>query len=233
MAMQRLLWAAALFLMCDLCAFGNIACVSGTLADYIALGAAGCMDGTNTVHDFSFNTGAFGGGAIPIGADDIKVLIPPALSSGEPVGIEFASNDFSVTGAGFVNYQIGYTWDPSGDLRDILDPGLVNINTGLCVGSAFVGGVCPGGFTLENLNVFEFEPGPFQRVDTVFGSATEMTWGIQNNISLNADGTYACFYGIENDIEPAPEPVYAVPVLLGIATIFLFRLRVARTRKTG
>lgn len=232
--MKGLLCIAFVFLTYDL---GVLAgpCVGITLQDYISAGS--CVDAAGiTLADFSFSVVSSGGGATPIGAADIKVLLWPALTSGgigDTDGVEFVFNNAGVSGTGFINYQIGFTFDPSGDLRDILDPGLVDINTGLCVGSAFVGGVCPVGFTLNNAHVFEGATS--QLVDTIPGSASPTIWGVQNNISLSANGGTASFYGLENDVLPVftPEPDAGLMVVGGLAFLLLRGLWVRRVRANG
>jgi hypothetical protein len=227
MVTQRLFRTATLFLMCDFYAFGIAvpACGSSgnTLADYVTLGS--CVDTAGIeLQDFSFSVVSSGGGATPINAGNITVQLWPGLTSGgvgDTDGVEFVFDNQGVSGAGFVDYQIGFTFDASGSLRDILDPGTVDINTSLCIGSAFIGGVCPVGSTLENANVFEGATS--QLVDTIPGSVNSTIWGIQDNISLNANGGTAGFYAIENDMVPSPEPVSAILAISGLAAILLRR----------
>ena len=209
--------------------FGN------TLEDYINAGT--CMDLTGAaLSNFSFGAvPPSGGGAIPISAANITVLLFPQLTSagtangaGVTDGVEFVFNNQGVSGTGFVTYQIGFAFDdPSGDLRDILDPGMVNINTGLCLGSAFVAGSCPGGDQLTSATVSGGAP-----TETIFGSASSTTWGIENTISLNANGGTASFYGIENDVVPlasTPEPAGSLLTLCGLGMIALRCLRTPGT----
>src|SRR4029077_10286195 len=115
------------------------ACISGnSLASYVALGQAGCNVGPLQVKDFVFSVVSFGGGATPLTGAGISVNTV-FLSDG--FGLRFSSTGFQVSGAGFVNYLIAYTWDPTADIRgasDILDPGPVDIVTDGCVGAVFI-----------------------------------------------------------------------------------------------
>ena len=118
--MKRSVGMALVFLACDFCALAAPCGSAGsTLQDYIGSGA--CVDMAGIVlSDFSFTVVSSGGGATPIGAANIQVLLWPGLTSGgigDTDGVEFVFDNQGVSGAGFVNYQIGFTFDPSGDLR--------------------------------------------------------------------------------------------------------------------
>jgi len=192
------------------------ACVAGaTLASYEALGVTGCTIGPQTVDDFTFSVVSSGGGAIPLADTDITVT--PAFGAGS-FGVQFASTGFLVTGTGFVDYLIGYTWDsiPIHGMGDVLDPGSVEISSDGCVGFAFSGSSCSG--TPVNVSV-----NPGQPTDFVAFSATAVL-GIRDNISLNAMGGTASFNGIENDAYVTPEPGSFVLAGLGL-TMLAARLR--------
>jgi len=91
--MQRLAWVFAGFLIL---AFQLPAspCVAGaTLDTYVALGAAGCTIGPQTVNNFSFSVVSVGGGATAIADTDITVT--PTFGT-NLYGAAFASSDFSV-----------------------------------------------------------------------------------------------------------------------------------------
>jgi hypothetical protein len=207
--MRRLAWVFAGFLIL---AFQLPAspCVAGaTLDTYVALGAAGCTIGPQTVNNFSFSVISVGGGATAIADTDITVT--PTFGA-NLYGATFASSDFSVT-SGFVNYLIGFTWDslPIAGMGDVLDPGDVNILTDGCVGAAFSGSSCSGaavGVTVD----------PSQLTDTVFFSPTAIL-GIANHISLNADQGTASFKSIENDVFVTPEPASFLLAALGVSMI--------------
>jgi hypothetical protein len=127
--------------------------------------------------------------------------------AGATFGLIFGSPGFSVSGSEFVNYLIAFTWDPSGDIRsatDILDPGVTDVGTDLCVGVAFSGTSCAG--TPQTLHVFEGVS--TQLVDSVSFSPVAVV-GVRNNISLQANGGSASFHSIE-DAVALPEPVYPI-----------------------
>src|SRR5690242_550866 len=109
MLVTRVIFVLALFGAAVL--QGAPMCTIGSLASYIALGAGGCMDGDNLVKDFSFPAPVFGGGAVPVTAAAITVT-PLPLSGPSTNGLKFSSPGWAVSGTGFVEYVIGYTWDP-------------------------------------------------------------------------------------------------------------------------
>jgi len=188
-------------------------CMPGSLASYQALGATGCMVGELLVNDFSFGVGLFGGGVTPI--DSTQITVTPNGGAGF-LGLRFSSPGFSVTGSEFVNYAIGYTWDPTGDIRglgDLLDPGVVDVVTNGCVGVAFSGSFCGG--TPVSVHVFT---GPTSQSDTVFFPETGVL-GIRNNISLNANGATA---GIDRFLENdayIPEPASLILIAVGLIVL--------------
>lgn len=209
--MPRLTWVLSVFLMLALRLPATPACISGgTLFSYEALGATGCTIGPQTVKDFTFSVVSFGGGANPVTDKDITVT--PTFGVGF-YGAQFASTGFIVTGTGFVNYLIGYTWDsiPISGLGDLLDPPQnVDIVTDGCVGAAFVGSSCSG--TAVSVHVDDG-----QLADFVGFSPTAIL-GIRNNISLNAMGGTASFGSIENDAI-VPEPASFLLAGLGVTII--------------
>jgi hypothetical protein len=195
-------------------------CISGNnLQSYIALGSGGCMDGSFLVKDFLFAVASSGGGDVPIAPTNITVSTDIGGSS---FGLTMGSTGFSVTGSQFVTYTIGYTWDPTGDMRglgDVLDPGLADIVTQGCVGFEFVGVSCSG--TLVSVHVFQ--GGSSQLTDFVSFAPTNLL-GILETISLNANGGSAGFNAIEND-DYYPEPASGVTALSGLLLLIaLFRI---------
>ena len=195
-------------------AYAAPVCISGnSLASYEALGADGCTVASLTLKSFAFAVGSFGGGAVPVTDNDITVTVQ---SVSEGFGLKFASTGFHVSGAGFVNYLIAFTWDPTADIRgaaDILDPGTVDILTNLCVGDRFRETTCVG--TPLTLHVFEGTTS--QLTDSVSFAPTAIL-GVRNNISLNANGESAGFDAIENDVfVPEPASLFCVAAGLAIA----------------
>ena len=192
--------------------WGATVCISGnTLASYEALGSTGCVIDGLTVKDFVFSVVSSGGGATPIADTDINVITHSPFGGR---GLEFQSTGFSVTGTQFVNYLIGFTWDPSGDMRnasDILDPGTSDIITDLCVGAGFVGINCSG--TPLSLHVFQ-GGGPSQLTDSVDFAPTGIV-GVRDHIALTSNGS---FNSIENEVL-VPEPASSWPATAGLVML--------------
>jgi hypothetical protein len=70
------------------------ACVTATLADYIALGAGGCTIGDKTFFDFGYTASASNGGlaALPIPAGGVTVdPVPPATGPAGEIGLDFVA----------------------------------------------------------------------------------------------------------------------------------------------
>jgi hypothetical protein len=211
--MQRLAWLLAVGLIL---AFHLPAspCVAGaTLASYEALGLTGCTIGPETVDGFSFSVVSVGGGATAL--SDTNIFVTPTFGP-DYYGVLFSSTGFSVTGTGFVNYLIGFTWDsiPIHGMGDALDPGTVDILTDGCVGAAFTGSSCSGTAVSVDVNLG-------QLTNTVFFSPTGIL-GVANNISMNANGESAGFNSIENDAYVTPEPASVLISGLGIAILAAF-----------
>ena len=205
--MQRLIWAIAVFFMV---AFQLPAspCVAGnTLDTYIALGVTGCTIGPQTVNNFSFSVFSTTGSVTLVSDTDITVT--PTFGSGS-YGIVFASSGF-VTGAGTVDYLLGYTWDsiPIRGMEDALDPPTnVDIVTSGCEGVAFVGTSCSGTETSVDVN-------PGQLTDSVSFTPTTIL-GISNSISLSEN---ASFGSIETDASVTPEPASFLFAAFGLAIL--------------
>jgi hypothetical protein len=208
--MRRFVWILSVFLILAFQLPASTCVAGGTLASYEALGATGCTVGPQTVSDFTFSVISSGGGATPATDTDITVTPTSGLNF---YGVQFAAADFSVTGTGFVNYLIGFTWDslPIAGMGDVLDPGTVNIPTDGCVGAAFSGSSCSGTSVSVTVDLS-------QLTDSVFFPATA-TLGIANSISLNANGGTASFTSLENDAYVLPEPMSLFLVPLGLTIL--------------
>jgi hypothetical protein len=152
--MNTKLLASVGFVICS-AAYANTitpvaACVSGTLASYIALGATGCSVGPTTLvfSDFSFGLVSASGGAVAVGAAGITVT--PVISP-QKFGLNYASSGFNVTAGQFIQYLLSYTIDDPpiihGFELDMFDPptppGMASITSVGCLGAAFSGSTCP------------------------------------------------------------------------------------------
>jgi hypothetical protein len=208
-------------------------CAAGTLAGYVALGAAGCTIGDEVgFTDFSFTVLASAGGAIPVGSAGITVT---PVENGATSRLDFASAGFSVTGAQSITYLLAYNVDPHPILnfyaldlfaRTPVFPGLVTITTDLCIGAPFGGTLlaptCAG--TLASLSVFH--NGIAFDVSDAISFSPVANVGVRNTIALSANGASADFTSFSNSAQVMPEP--ATLTLLGPA---LVALRLFRRRR--
>ena len=92
--MKSLLLSLAIFSLAPLCSAAP--CTSGTLANYISLGAGGCTIGSSLISNFGIDSGSFPTSAI----DATAVLINPFGGSASP-GLTFSTSLTATTPAGF------------------------------------------------------------------------------------------------------------------------------------
>jgi hypothetical protein len=146
--------AAGCLLTCGLLSANPPACVSGTLASYMALGAGGCVFGGVTFANFTY-AAKVSGGAPMIKADQITVL--PVLVIPETAQFTFSAS-WSVANAQSQVSVIRYTAVlPCGDTAPAeLD---------LTLGPAHVGGIVGNASVQEKTNVGDL---------SVFDTCTEV-----------------------------------------------------------
>lgn len=134
--------AAGCLLACGLLSADPPACITGTLASYIALGASGCIQDGIVFANFSYFASATGG-APKIGADQITVM--PLFIVPKATRFNFSA-PWNVSGRQSQESVIRYTAVlPCGDtLPAQLD---------LTLGSARVGGIIGSATVHESTNV--------------------------------------------------------------------------------
>jgi len=205
-------------------------CVPGTLASYEALPVTGCTVGVLTVNNFVFTVLGSSGGAVPL--TDTQIIVAPTSTG---LGLSFSSSGFSVSGAGSVQYLIGYTWDPSDTIQsmdDVMDPpsailGFANVTTTGCLNAAFIGPICPT--STVSVTVFD-NNGVTQFNDSVSFTPVPVL-GIRNVIDLQAKGGSASFDSLASGLV-VPEPatwLYCATALMLLAA----RRRRFRSRLDG
>jgi hypothetical protein len=206
--------------------FAAPVCVTGTLASYEALGG-GCTVGLFTVMSFTFNVNSSTGGPTLVTAANITVT--PEIGVSGP-GLEFASAGFQVDATQSVEYALGYTWDPTPDIRglgDVLDPpfGDVNIQSMGCVNAAFSGNVCPT--STVTITVSPASPNAFVAIPP-----PNTTLGIIDTIDLDeGGGTASGFDSIENTSYSPEPPAGSLVAALGVALLAVkIRIRKAETQ---
>ncbi len=196
-------------------------CVSGSLANYVALGATGCQIGSLQAVDFSFTTIA---STVTILAGDITVT--PVLT-GNMLEFMFTSAKFNISGTDTAKYLLAYTVDP-GDIRGMEDimyanspvfPGFASVTTLACKDAAFTGAVCP----TSTASLMTSDDGVTANLfDSIAFSPSIGTVGIRNTLELDANGASSEIGGFSN-VLITPEPATWVSGLL--AFVWLSRRR--------
>jgi hypothetical protein len=206
-------------------------CTSAPLSSYLTTGFTCTMDAF-TLQDFFFQATA-SSGYTPLTASSITMtpLITPG-PSGDKLGLSITSSGFSVTSRDFVTYDIRYNIDPPPDIiigmdDDLLTntpvaPGFVNVVTDLCIGGqwsvSILSGlrICGSPGTTASLNVFHngTPTGTVQLFDGVTFPGVHLL-GIDNKITLNANGASSQIRGLTNTTLTAPEPATAGLLLAG------------------
>ena len=197
-------------------------CVIDTLANYVALGGAGCTISGEIADNFAFSVLSASGGYTPL--NDTQITVTPTFSASQ-YNLMFSSTGFSVVGSEFVHYEIDFTWDPvviGGEDEMITHspvfPGLAKVTTDLCAGSTF-GALCPP--PTNTLTVFHDGVSPHLTDVTFFAPTTLI--GTQSFIDLEANGASANMDGFITSVF-APEPATA-GLLLAAALTGLVRRR--------
>ncbi len=200
------------------------ACVPGSFASYVALGAGGCTMGPFTVNDFGF--------IVNSGPTPATIGVIP--TTGTQMMLAFSFTGASVSGSASANYTLTYNWDP-GDIRslgDILNdpvvsPGNTTVTSVDCENSPFVGVTCPtttdtvvvsdNGVTLNS---------PHQ-VNFAEGAVTSA--GMMVTIALNGNGSGSADITGLTGVLTTPEPsTLALCLLFGAALAGAYRRRLQR-----
>ena len=208
-------------------------CTSAPLSSYLSTGFTCTMDAF-TLQDFFFQATA-STGYTPLTASSLTMTpLITARLGGETLGLSITSTGFSVTGSQFVTYDIRYNVDPPPDIiigmdDDLLTntpvaPGFVNVVADLCIGgrwsvSSFTGlRICGEPGTTTSLNVFHngTPTGTVQLFDGVRFPGVHIL-GIDNKITLNANGASSQILGLSNSTITTPEPATAGLLLAGFA----------------
>jgi hypothetical protein len=199
------------------------ACVTDTLANYVTLGAGGCLvNNIELVDNFAFAVG-LNNIASPLASSNIMVM-PSATANTYTLFFFAPSMGFSVSGTQFVNYDINFTWDPvvvgSEDqmfASTPVFPGTATVVTNLCVGS-------PCGSVTNTLTVFN-DGKPADAINTAITTFAPVTVvGTQSVISLYAYGASSEITGFTNSVF-SPEPGAFVFAATGLLALWLRRFR--------
>jgi hypothetical protein len=217
-----------LLLICSAPGLATPLCVTGTLADYIALGSGGCSlplsGGTVTVADFSYS---FVSGTILVPDTDITI----GTTLGDTLLIN--SPDFSVSGSDSTVFQLAYVWNYTWGAEGLTDylyglgiaapvyPGLAEVSTLICEGAAFSPS-CPS--ATDRIVVSSNGLVVDQLASSALFPGLETT-GIQDTIELDGNGASAAMYGVTQGLI-LPEPSTLMPCLL-LGGFLFSRLRLS------
>jgi hypothetical protein len=131
-------------------------CTSGSLADYIALGAGGCTIGDKLFSSFQYLASAGGGAVAPTSSE---VSVAPFLGFGHP-SIIFASGGWTAFQGQFVNSSIGFkvtVLDPTQDITSVnlgMAGGSIGTNTGAIISETVLykgGSASTGVFNIQGV----------------------------------------------------------------------------------
>ena len=218
---MRLFRLLLLFTFCALPSLFAAACAPALLSVYDTSGFT-CQVNAYTVKDFVYSQIS---GTILI--PDTAITVTPVFGV-NTLGLQFSSNQFTVSGTDTAKYLLAYTWDP-GDIRgftDFLDtdppvfPGLAKISTDLCEDAAFIGPLCS--MTTANVTVSDNGVTLIHSASVAF-SPSIGTVGVRNTIELDGNGASAVFTSFTNDLV-VPEPATSIGCLLALGLLGL-RLR--------
>lgn len=201
-------------------------CVTGTLADYQALGSEGCSVGILRFNDFLFEVQNVEGGAIPLTAAQI-IITPTVLPHLSTLG--FSSSGFRVTGDEAVRYLIGYTADPHPEIFDYslemqtltpVAPGFATIQSTLCIGEPYLQGSCEANPAV--VEVFHRGGTDFDLTDSL--SFRPVTFvGVRTVIDLQARGASSDIAGMVTGAATIPEPSSLITAACGGVALGLLR----------
>jgi PEP-CTERM motif len=212
---------------------GPLCTAGASLASYEALGVSGCVvDPSNSLSVGAFSYSVLSSSNPGVVTPDTDISVTPITLGPGHVGIDFTSGTFDVSGSDFVNYQIGFTWDPppirSGDdvfSDPVTAPGLAKVNTTLCLGAAFTGISCS--MSIAALTVSDNGISPVLTDSATFTPV--ITLGVLNVLELDGGGGSgsAIIDGFSNDITVTPEPATLLTVFGGFLTL-MWRRRLER-----
>jgi hypothetical protein len=196
----------------------------GTLATLMSFdlnATPGCLINGMRYSDFSWTQT---GGTVTLAASQINFT---SIGMGQTSALDFTSSGFSVTGTDSLIYTLTYSEDPPpiiirGVNQDMQDdppvfPGFARIPTTVCLGSAFVNGMCSG--QTASLLTFDDGNGNLKLHDsTTFN--LQSTIGISSLIDLEANGASSKIDGFTIMTLTVPEPSSYCLAALGLAALF-------------
>jgi len=219
------------------------ACVAGTAADYVSLGATGCTIGTWTFSNFSYGTTVNGGGSVPNATQNV---ITPLLGNG--AGFSFTPTVPWTNSAGISDIELQYIVSFTGNITSIYQSitgsvvpnpsaGFLNITDVYCPGGTTLppGGPCdnPGPVPVLFTNVFSGTPGGFSANSANFAAVSSVA--VLKDVSANAQGFPGststitqftnCFNG---DCSVVPEPGTYGLALMGFGLLALRAIKFRR-----
>lgn len=213
---------------------GN-ACTVGSLSSYIALGSPGCTVAGLSFMDFGFSTISSTGSPTPVTAG--AITITPTIVN-QKVGLTYSSSGFDVSSGHAIQYLLAYTIDDPPIIHGYeLDmftdpptfPGLVQIDSRECLGSAFSGSSCSGSTALNTVS----DNGMSATHQNIEFFSPVVTVGERTTITLDATSGGAASFTRFDELATVPEPS-TLPLMAGsvlfllTGSLLLRRVRTAR-----
>ncbi len=206
-----------------------LACATGTLADYVALGATGCRLGSFIVTGFEETS--ITGSADRIAASDIEVRPDFNANSGSLLfffafgtATQFLENRFLYSVSGPLTFA---ALDLAGATAS--GTGATLVTQELCAGGTYASGFCPANEFVQA--VFEVDGVEELRSFTDLGSVPALT--VRQSISIDAGPAGQASFAASTATFGTPEPGSLLLIAGGLTVLFGRRLALRRKATTA
>lgn len=207
-------------------------CVSGSLADYMALGSTGCSIGDKIFYNFDFNLFKIADTVTPPTAAGVSIKPDTA---GATMTLDFTGTPFAALQGGFADFGIWYTVKTDKGQNTIIagqltaagsagGTGFAAITENVCVGQDFYSVGCPGPGGMGVLIDKDTAGG----IDNVVFNPLVNKVAVYKDIIVSAGTGFVAFSQMTQSWTQVPEPGAAFALLMGLSGIG-YALRRRRT----